>query len=80
MSARLDDLAQNGPGSLVAAYGARSLVLGENVDMWLSSEMATNLENPPDIKGKVLNVLPDLTLQLENHPEPVSPARLNFSK
>lgn len=75
VDARLDQLASRGPAHLVEIYRARSLVLGRMVTIWPEG-VALPAGQTPLFRGRVLEILPDLSLRLEGVPEPVAQGRL----
>ncbi len=78
----LDHLAQlmnqvktEGPADVISAYRERSLVLGRQVGIWLE-EADSQLDDQPDLTGRVTAVEDDLSLRLQGHRAPVTSGRL----
>ncbi len=73
---RVRQLETQGPSSLLADYRHRSLVLGRRVGIWPSGTGDVEFQGPPLHEGRVLEILPDLSLRLAEVPHPVSSGRL----
>jgi len=67
-------LREQGPDPLYQRYRAGSVCIGQTVGLWPVS--CNDLQAPPPTQGRVLDILPDLSLVLEGYAEPVRNARL----
>jgi len=68
---RFEELASEGPGPLLDAYRAASVVLGRHVEIRPDDD-----SSGPHRRGRVLSIGPDLALTMTDGPEPVSTGRL----
>lgn len=70
---RLAALGAEGPGGLVEAYRARSVILGREVAVWdaAAREPGAAAGGEPRRRGVVVGIRPDLALDLEGQAEPV---------
>ncbi|MBM4131073.1 hypothetical protein FJ250_08585 [bacterium] len=82
---RLAEVATRGVAGLVEAYRARSLVLGREVEIWpagareaLAGGPAASLP-PPERRGLVTAILPDLSLRLAGQAQPVTDGCLRLA-
>lgn len=75
---RLDEVATAGVDSLVEAYRGRSLVLGREVEVWPDGSREAQAADPrapvppPQRRGTVVAILPDLSLRLYGQDRPVT--------
>ncbi|MED6315596.1 MAG: hypothetical protein VX704_11240, partial [Verrucomicrobiota bacterium] len=77
LAKRYQQLLKHGPCSLHDDYLRRSCVIGRNVEIW--DETADNQNNANRLAvGRVLDILPDLSLRLDTVAEPVRRGRLIF--
>ena len=75
LAKRYQQLLEHGPCVLHDDYLRRSCVIGRNVEIW--DETADNQNNSNRIAvGRVLDILPDLSLRLDTVAEPVRRGRL----
>ncbi|MCK9995674.1 MAG: biotin--[acetyl-CoA-carboxylase] ligase [Candidatus Krumholzibacteria bacterium] len=68
---RFEELVEDGPGPLLRAYRAVSLVLGRDVEIRPEGH-----SSDPPRRGRVLAIGPDLALTLTDDPAPVTTGRL----
>ncbi len=68
---RFEELVQQGPGPLLKAYRADSVVLGRQVEIRPDGHFPG-----PHRKGRVMAIGSDLALTLTDDPEPVTSGRL----
>ena len=73
---RIIQLHQEGPAGLLEQYRRRSLVLGRRVGIWPPGDDVPGPAGAPLHRGRVLEVLPDLSLRLEGVSEPLVTGRL----
>lgn len=76
-------LEARGPGEVFELYRSASVVIGRDVCLW--EESADESEPgaplpPPTIRGRVLDIAPDLSLLIEGQKEPISRGRLAFAE
>jgi BirA family biotin operon repressor/biotin-[acetyl-CoA-carboxylase] ligase len=71
VSTRFDQLTDQGPGPLLAAYRSVSLILGKRVEIQPDEN-----SSQPRRKGRVLEIGPNLALTLDDDPMPVTSGRL----
>ena len=76
---RLITLAREGPGSLLEAYRAASLVIGREVCIFPDASDAAG-PAAPLARGTVLGIGADLSLTIEGLPAPVTSGRLAFAQ
>ncbi len=79
----LDDYLRRGPGPLFEMYRSYSLVVGSEVCIWdeePGAEPEGYVNIPPRVRGIVRELLPDLSLVVEGHSEPVTRGRLAFAQ
>lgn len=72
-----------GPDALAAAYRSASIVIGREVCIWdeEAEEISAGTGLPPPLlRGKVRDIGPDLSLQLEGVDTPVTRGRLAFAE
>lgn len=75
MDAHLQSLLRDGPGLLFDQYRRRANYIGRFARVW--PEGTVNWRTtPPEYAGKVLDLLPDLSLRLDGHDQPVRRGRL----
>lgn len=77
-AARLTEIQLRGPSPVIKEYRRHSLVLGQVVGIWPEGQKDPVAGQPPLHQGKVLEILPDLSLRLEGVPQPISEGRLGF--
>ena len=79
LAAALDEevrtLRENGSDDLYQRYRARSACIGQEVRLWPASCDDPD-RTPPRVRGRVADILPDLSLRLEGRAEPIRNARL----
>jgi len=71
-------VAEQGPGPVLAAYGAGSVLTGRRVGIWPAGtpDAAPGDLGPPDREGVVAGIAADLSLELAGDPAPVRSGRL----
>ncbi|MCG6925087.1 MAG: biotin--[acetyl-CoA-carboxylase] ligase [Acidobacteria bacterium] len=78
---RMGDLAVHGPGALLDAYRASSLVIGQEVCVFSDSQPGeTRVGATPPLRGTVRDIAADLSLVLEGVETPVTSGRLAFAE
>ena len=75
---RLTELQREGPSAVIEQYRWHSLVLDQEVAIWPEDSQDTPGSQAPLHQGRVLDVLPDLSLCLEGTSHPVTEGRLSF--
>lgn len=75
LDAGVQTLREQGSSSLFQQYRALSLCIGRKVRLWPAS-CQDLFHTPPMAQGRILDILPDLSLVLEGQSEPVRNARL----
>lgn len=82
---RLDEVATAGVDGLVEAYRSRSLVLGREVEVWPEGSREAQAADPraplppPQRRGIVAAILPDLSLRLSGQDRPVTAGCLRLA-
>jgi biotin-[acetyl-CoA-carboxylase] ligase BirA-like protein len=77
LARRYGELVDRGPGPLLEAYRARSLVVGRRVGLSEDGRAPDGRPDPaPIVVGVVQSIEPDLSLRLEGRAEPVRHGRL----
>lgn len=82
---RLDEVATAGVDGLVEAYCSRSLVIGREVEVWPDGSREAWAADPrapvppPERRGTVVAILPDLSLRLSGQDRPVTAGCLRLA-
>jgi BirA family biotin operon repressor/biotin-[acetyl-CoA-carboxylase] ligase len=83
LAARMIELVEEGPGLLLDAYRAASLVIGREVCVFDEAALETAAAGGPSrpfARGTVRGIGDDLSLLLDTLPEPVTRGRLVFAE
>ena len=83
LAARMIELVEEGPGLLLDAYRAASLVIGREVCVFDEAALeaaAAGVPSRPFARGTVRGIGDDLSLLLDTLPEPVTRGRLVFAE
>lgn len=75
---RLTELKLEGPSAVIEQYRRNSLVLDQDVAIWPEAIQDPSADQVPLHQGRVLDILPDLSLCLEGISAPIAEGRLSF--
>ena len=79
LDAGVDELVAHGPQELLTRYRESADFLGRQVCIWPEQGTAAPTDSAP-VRGRVVELLPDLSLRLEGVAEPVSRGRLVYEE